>query len=144
MLSTNNIFSKSNHLLFSTIEKRSGIQIVRRLKGPRPVLKSHFGRGVIDIIGSLCACYIIIIISKLLEIIKVSKIIERIGKESLLILCVHIIDLTFIPWDSIITINNMILLKQQSIILFKALGRVIFDTGFAMLLSKSKLLKKFF
>ncbi len=103
-----------------------------------------FGRGVIDIIGSLCACYIIIVISKLLEIIKVSKIIERIGKESLLILCVHIIDLTFIPWDSIITINNMILLKQQCIILFKALGRVIFDTGFAMLLSKSKLLKKFF
>jgi fucose 4-O-acetylase-like acetyltransferase len=59
------------------------------------LVHNDMGRGVIDILGSVCACFIIVQISKLIE--KYTKILSGIlayfGKYSLLVLCVHILEL---------------------------------------------------
>ena len=61
------------------------------------------GRGIIDIFGSLCACYVVIQISKLIDskIKFLSSGLAYIGKYSLLMLCFHIIELNLFPWWSI-------------------------------------------
>lgn len=104
------------------------------------------GRGIIDIIGSLCACYCIIIISKVIKTKTrfTYKIFEFLGRYSLLILCIHIIELNLFPWIKIITLDNKLNISTQYLPVFIALGKMIFDIGLAYILSKNKLINKIF
>ena len=58
------------------------------------------GRGIIDIIGCICASYMVILISKGIE--RVSKLLSNflsfLGKYSLIVLCIHILELNLFPW----------------------------------------------
>lgn len=62
------------------------------------------GRGIIDIFGCICACYIVLLISKWIEkycdILKHS--LSFLGKYSVFMLCVHIIELDLFPWTKVI------------------------------------------
>ena len=104
------------------------------------------GRGFIDIIGCLCACYCIMLLSKIIN--QKTKIIYKIldfsGKYSLLILCIHLIELNFFRWTNIITINNTLNISSHHLIIFIAFGKIIFDIGLAYILSKNKLINKIF
>ena len=62
------------------------------------------GRGIIDIIGSVCACYIIFLIAFYIEkyFKLISKVLSFLGKNSLYILCIHIIELNLFKWHKII------------------------------------------
>lgn len=58
------------------------------------------GRGVIDIVGCICASYVVLCISRFIE--KKMKILTDIlsyfGRYSLIVLCIHIIELNLFPW----------------------------------------------
>lgn len=58
------------------------------------------GRGAIDIFGSLCGCYVVICISKLIEakFTFLGKGLAWLGKYSLFMLCIHILELNLFPW----------------------------------------------
>ena len=104
------------------------------------------GRGVVDIIGCLCACYCTMLLSKIIN--QKTKIIYKIldfsGKYSLLILCIHLVELNFFRWTNIITINHTLNISSQYSIILIAFGKVIFDIGLAYILSKNKLINKVF
>ena len=109
------------------------------------------GRGIIDIIGCLCACYIVVLISRIIKIKTrvLSKILKFIGRSSLLILCIHVIELDLIPWIIIIvnlikitTINYRVeLLLYQKLIVLIAIAKLLLDIGLAYVLSKCKSIK---
>lgn len=67
------------------------------------LVECDIGRGVIDIIGCLCSCWIVILISQFIDrhtrILK--NIFINIGEQSLILLCVHIVELNLLPWSII-------------------------------------------
>lgn len=60
----------------------------------------HIGRGIIDVVGSFCGCYVVLLIAQFIEtkIPMLTKGLCFYGKYSLLVLCVHIIELNLFPW----------------------------------------------
>ena len=58
------------------------------------------GRGMIDIIGSLCACYLLLLLSREIEkrCRRLTIMLAYLGKYSLIVLCVHILELNVFPW----------------------------------------------
>ena len=64
-----------------------------------------FGRGVVDIIGSLCACACVLVLSYCISSRwkKLAKAAAYLGRYSLLVLGMHIIELNTFPWDSLIS-----------------------------------------
>ena len=89
------------------------------------------GRGIIDIFGCICACVIVILISKMIEC-KMKYIggsLAYLGRDSLLILCVHIVELDLLPWWQITekyVVNGMAVNAQLILIIA---GKVLLDLG---------------
>ena len=61
-----------------------------------------FGRGVIDIFGSVCACISVFVISYLIDryMKHSSKLLSYIGENSIFIVCVHTIEQDLLAFDS--------------------------------------------
>ena len=104
------------------------------------------GRGIIDIFGCICACVIVILISKMIEC-KMKYIggsLAYLGRDSLLILCVHIVELDLLPWWQITekyVVNGMAVNAQLILIIA---GKVLLDLGSVFVLSKITLVRKIF
>lgn len=64
------------------------------------LVENNFGRGVIDIFGSVCACFCVIMISKFIEnhCKAITNALAYLGKYSLIVLCIHILELNLFPW----------------------------------------------
>ena len=66
------------------------------------VVRCQFGRGIPDIIMCLSACLAVIFISWLLEKVPFfGTSFALVGRYSLLVLCIHNIELNFFPWTQI-------------------------------------------
>lgn len=61
------------------------------------------GRGIVDILGCICACSVVILVSKVIDLKTkhIGGFLSYFGKYSLLTLCVHVIELNLFPWWSI-------------------------------------------
>ena len=104
------------------------------------------GRGIIDIFGCICACVIVILIFKMIEcrMKYIGGSLAYIGRYSLLILCVHIVELDLLPWWQITekyVVNRMAVNAQLILIIA---GKVLLDLGGAFVLSKITLVRKIF
>ena len=66
-------------------------------------VECDFGRGVIDIIRSLCACYCVVVIALLIDRLmnKTAVCLAFLGRYSIIVLCVHITELKLIHWKKI-------------------------------------------
>ena len=64
-----------------------------------------------------------------------------IGKYSLLVLCIHIVELNFLPWIAIFQEHGMPAALQQPA---RIAGKLCLDLGGAYLLSKSGAVRKLF
>lgn len=64
------------------------------------LVNGDMGRGIVDIIGYMCACIIVICICKLIDtkLKLLSDFFAYFGRFSLLVLCVHIIELDLFDW----------------------------------------------
>ena len=58
------------------------------------------GRGAIDIFGCICASMIIVLISRFIDgkMLRIGDFLGYFGRHSLLMLCVHIVELNLFPW----------------------------------------------
>ena len=66
-------------------------------------VRCDFGRGVLDIFRSLCACGAVIGISWALDrwCAFAARGLAAVGRYSMLILCIHNLELNLIPWNSV-------------------------------------------
>ncbi len=70
--------------------------------GQLNLVSCYFGNGLFDIIGALCGSYIVLRFSMLLEKVTfVNHLMEFIGRNTLPILCFHLIELNTFPWGEI-------------------------------------------
>lgn len=104
------------------------------------------GRGMVDIFGCICACMIVILISKIIECKTsyIGAVLAYFGRYSLLILCVHIVELDLLPWWQIIekyVVNGMSANIQLILII---VGKLILDLGDAFVLSKITFVRRIF
>ncbi len=72
------------------------------------LVHSDIGRGILDVIGSLCGCYVLIVISK--EIEKRFRIVGRglafFGRYSIIVLLAHHMELSLFPWHALDGLMN--------------------------------------
>lgn len=64
------------------------------------MVNNDYGRGVVDVIGSLCACAVVFFVSSLLDKWgkRLADPLAYVGKYSLFFLCVHTVELDAFPW----------------------------------------------
>lgn len=104
------------------------------------------GRGIIDIFGCICGCYIITLLSWYIEthIHILSKILSFLGKYSLFMLCIHNIELNILPWWQItqkLVLYGMPEYCQIYLIIIGKLTIVIIST---IICSRCNIIRKIF
>ena len=109
------------------------------------LVECNIGRGVIDIIGCLCSCWIVILISQFIDkhtnVLK--KIFINIGEHSLILLCVHLVELNLVHWEIIpytLALRKLSPLGLLSIIIIK-IPFDLFITNLIVKYSKKKKVK---
>ena len=107
------------------------------------------GRGMVDIFGCICACAMVILISRVIEekLSFIGKPLAYFGKYSLLILCVHIVELDLFPWWRIawkLVQHNILPATYLSQLVFVIAGKLIIDMGCAFIMSKIPFVRKMF
>lgn len=70
----------------------------------------YFGNGFLDIIGALCGTFIILLVSRLIERYTkyISKFLQFLGRNTLPILCFHLIELNTFPWWKVDELCNQL------------------------------------
>lgn len=107
------------------------------------------GRGMVDIFGCICACAMVILISRVIEekLSFIGKPLAYFGKYSLLILCVHIVELDLFPWWRIawkLVQHNILPATYLSQLVFVIASKLIIDLGCAFIMSKFPFVRKMF
>jgi len=94
------------------------------------------GRGVIDIFGTLCACYVVIQISKLISRINwLKKGLSFIGRNSLIVLCVHNVELQLLRWWRIAPYLCKQGMTMTHVTILIILGKFVMDLSITWLIS---------
>lgn len=110
------------------------------------LVRNDFGRGLIDIIGSLCGCYCVYLISsfidKRLEI--PSKILSYLGRYSIIVLCVHLTEMNLIDWWKVVDWFENYGLSSTMGMILAVIMKLILIFGFTILLSKNKQTRRLF
>ena len=103
------------------------------------------GRGIIDIVGCICACSIVFLISYTIAT-KTSfwaHPLEYIGKCSLLVLCIHIIELNLFPWWKITEYLNQNQSSTISLLIIIVL-KLILDLSLTIIMSRITIIRRLF
>ena len=110
------------------------------------LVENIFGHGVIDIFGSVCACFSVLMISKFIEnhFKVLTNVLAYIGKYSLIVLCIHILELNLFPWwyikNKILDIGITDLVADYMMVGIRILSVILVT----VVLSKIKLVTKLF
>lgn len=98
------------------------------------------GRGVIDVLGCICACALVTYVSFVAE--KKNFFLVRplaiVGKYSLLVLCIHIVELSFVPWSRMTDILVSHGMPAQLELAFVITSKLVLIFVLAFLLTKLK------
>lgn len=103
-----------------------------------------FGRGVWDVFGCMCACAVVVLISKhVISKVKVlANFLAYFGKHSILILCVHIVELNLFPWWQITGKLIEMGMPGKYQLFLVIIGKLIADLGIGYLLSRITFVRK--
>ncbi|MGN0266292.1 MAG: acyltransferase family protein [Lachnospiraceae bacterium] len=106
----------------------------------------NVGRGIVDIFGCVCACSIIMLLSKFIDskIEFAGKLLAYFGRYSLLVLCVHIVELNLFPWWRVaekVSEYGMPVMYQLPLII---IGKLFVDLFAVWILSKISLVRNVF
>ena len=104
------------------------------------------GRGVIDIFGSVCACYIIMLISQQIDkrIPAAGGFLSFFGKYSMMVLCIHIIELNLFPWQRLMTFAANMGATESIQLIVLIIGKLVLDLSLAAVLVHIGLIRKIF
>ena len=121
------------------------------------LVNCDFGRGIVDIFSCICACYMVLLGSYFLDqrgqagaavgdaaggaAARLAGALAYIGKYSLLVLCIHIVELNFSPWFDVFRKFGMPSALHQPA---RIAGKMCLDLGGMYLLSKSRAVRKLF
>ena len=109
------------------------------------LVHSDFGRGIIDIIGSLAASFMVILISKVID--KKNFLIDGIaylGKYSVLFLCAHIIELRTFPYGELIPLLIGSNQPDLKVLYVKIIIKFVWIILFVIITSKIKVVRNMF
>ena len=107
------------------------------------LVQLDLGRGMIDIFSSLCASWCIFKISAIIDrkLPVVNSFLAYFGRYSILVLCVHIIELNTFPWNAVIKVIGV---PQEAELLFKIVCKLLLDLGVAAVLSRIGFIRNLF
>ena len=99
------------------------------------------GRGIVDIFGCMCACACVMIISYIIDrkTKYLGKFLAYIGYISLLVLCVHIVELNLFPW-----LRFVYAVSPQHPLLVAIIGKLVINILVSWKLSKNDYIRKLF
>lgn len=110
------------------------------------LVKCDIGRGPLDVIGSLCACYVLIIICKGIE--KKTRFLSNglqfLGRYSLIMLVAHIIELDTFPWALLtyqFALRGHGAITQYSVMIG---GKFIWIIGVTVICAKTNWIRRLF
>ena len=104
------------------------------------------GRGPIDIIGSLCACYVLIVLCKAIDKGPqfISKGLALFGKYSLFALVAHDIELNTFPWEIITTKLAELGYGLSIQLLAKTICKFIWIIAISLIFAKTNWIRRLF
>ena len=91
--------------------------------------RAEFLNGVYDIWGNVCGVFVILILSKLLadKFKYLPDALSVAGRNSLLIMCVHVLELNLVPWEKVFALcQRVIPMSNDSFIAFIVFAKVVF------------------
>ena len=102
--------------------------------------------AVADVWRSLCACLVVLIISRFIE--KKSRFLTKIltfyGKNSLFVLCAHIIELNLFPWSILYALPELAGLPHFAVQLIELAGKAAWITALTLAASKCPAVRALF
>ncbi len=104
------------------------------------------GRGIVDIWGCICACFVVVLLSRLIDIKTnfLSGFLSYFGKYSLLVLCVHIIELNHFPWWVLASKLVQYGMPESCQLLFIIVSKITVDLICVYVLSKISLVRRLY
>lgn len=110
------------------------------------LVHSDIGRGILDVIGSLCACYVLMIICK--EVEKRLRILGRclayLGRNSIIMLLAHWMELSFFPWNILNDLMNDQGYGRVPRFIIRMSLKFLWIIGATVILSRIKQVRKLF
>lgn len=107
------------------------------------LVRCDIGQGLYDIVGCICGSYCVLLLSKYIELYSrhLSGLLSYFGRNSIIVLCVHIIELNFISWREVASILPAPIWCSSVI----AVGmKAIFIASATYFLTQNKLTSKLF
>ena len=110
------------------------------------LVRGDIGRGVVDIFGSLCASYAVIQISRYIwKIPLIGRWLAYLGRYSLFMLCIHIVELNLFPWDRVrMLVTDLFSAPSFLSTLAIIAGKLIIIIALTVLASKITFIKRLF
>ena len=104
------------------------------------------GRGAIDVFGSVCACYCLVLISLYIDqhFDMLSSWFACLGRYSIMVLCVHLIELDTFPWDRIIGFLTRMGFPAGYELIYLIVCKLTLDITVSLLLVRVKFIRKLF
>lgn len=105
---------------------------------------ANVGRGAVDIFGSLCACYALFWICKWTEhnVPRLAKGLAYMGQYSIILLSVHLVELTLFPWDLLLSTWGVTSHPAQLLVM--GVGRLALDVPIACGLSRINAVRRLY
>lgn len=107
------------------------------------VVTCNFGNGPSDIFASICGCMVVLALSYFIDryLKIISRFLSTVGKNSLLVLCVHTLEFNLFPSRVLI---NIPFLDLQGKILVMVILQIVIDIVIGLALSRIKVVRKAF
>ena len=101
------------------------------------LVHADLGRGIGDIAASLCACGVLIVLFRKLEEKKLPgiRLFAFLGKYSILMLCMHIIELDLFPWYKLQEHLVSLGVAERLTFLFVISGKLLWSVGLTWLMA---------
>ncbi len=110
------------------------------------LVQLDLGRGVIDIFGSLCAAGCVFIISFFLSrrLRGPASFLAYFGRYSILMLCVHIVELNTFPWHAALEFLYKLGAPEEYSLYYLIFCKLLLDLGLAACLSRIDFIRALF
>lgn len=110
------------------------------------VFFNGYGNGLFSIVVGICGTYIVLLISRFIckHLNFLTKILVFFGKNSLIVLCFHLIEYTMIPWSKVYGVLGDMGIPIVVTYIIVAVTKIGFCTLGILLVYKLKFLRKIF